>query len=54
MTNIIRKFMKISAASISAAALTLIVGLVTPSEARADDADDACAQGLRVVVWLIF
>jgi hypothetical protein len=38
MKNVTRKLMKISAASISVAALALIVGLATPPEAKADDA----------------
>ena len=49
MKNMIRKFMKISAASTSAAALTLVVGLVTP---RADDVGDAYAQMLGSVTPL--
>ena len=38
MKNVTRKLMKISAASISAAALALIVGLSAPPGAKADDA----------------
>ncbi len=39
MKKIARKLVKISVVSISVAALSLIVGLGTPSGARADEAD---------------
>ena len=39
MKNIIRELMKVAAASLCAAALALLVGLGTPSGARADEAD---------------
>ena len=39
MKKLTRKLAKVSAASISAAVLALIIGLGTPSGARADEAD---------------
>lgn len=39
MKTMVRKLLKISATSMSAAALVLMVGLVTPSGTRADEAD---------------